>query len=442
MASVISERAAALDGPRRVVVGVSGSIAAYKAPTIIRLLRQAGHEVKVVATQAALRFIGAPALAAVSGSAVSTGVFDDPAAVEHVATAEWADLVLVAPASADLLARVAAGRADDLLTATILTATAPVVLAPAMHTQMWLNPATVENVATLRRRGLKVIDPDSGRLTGSDSGLGRLPEPERVVAQALAVLTQEEAAGAAQVLSGRHVVVSAGGTREPIDPVRYLGNRSSGRQGVAMAAEAARLGARVTLVAANIEAEVLRDLPAQAEVVQVSTALELREAVRQAGQDADVIVMAAAVADYRPAQVRSSKIKKHTLDGQPAGSRTGERGMRIELVENPDVLAELVADPPRQDGRTLVVGFAAETGDGEGDVLAHGAAKARRKGADLLAVNAVGEHTGFGDVPNRVVVLDRVGEPVAEASGSKAEVARALVGLVAERLDARDGQTR
>lgn len=433
MASVVSERAAVPDGPRRVVVGVSGSIAAYKAPTVIRLLRQAGHEVKVVATQAALRFIGAPALAAVSGGAVSTGVFDDPAAVEHVGTAQWADLVLVAPASADLLARVAAGRADDLLTATILTATAPVVLAPAMHTQMWLNPATVENVATLRRRGLRVIDPDSGRLTGEDSGLGRLPDPEQVVAQALAVLAESDQTGAGQVLAGRHVVVSAGGTREPIDPVRYLGNRSSGRQGVAIAAEAARLGARVTLVAANIEAEVLRALPARVEVVQAPTALELREAVRCAAVDADVVVMAAAVADYRPAQVRASKVKKHSLHQGTAASAGA--GVSIELVENPDVLAELVSDPPRREGRALVVGFAAETGDDEGDVLAHGAAKARRKGADLLAVNAVGQDRGFGDVPNHVVILNREGEPVAEAGGSKTEVARALMGLVAARLD-------
>jgi len=235
-------------GPWRVVVGVSGSIAAYKAPFVVRLLRQAGHEVKVVATESALRFIGAPALAAVSGKPVSTGVFDDPAAVEHVAVAEWAELVVVAPASADLLARVRVGRADDMLTATILTCQAPVVLAPAMHTQMWVNPATRENVALLRERGLTVIEPDSGRLTGKDSGVGRMPEPEQIVSQSLAALTHAAAgfAGAQEAsgegdksLQGRHVVISAGGTREPIDPVRYLGNRSSGRQGCALAAAAA-----------------------------------------------------------------------------------------------------------------------------------------------------------------------------------------------------------
>ena len=429
-------------GPWRVVVGVSGSIAAYKTPFVIRLLREAGHEVRTLATQAALRFIGAPALAAVTGRPVSSGLFEDPAAVEHVAVGEWADLVVVAPASADLLARVAAGRADDMLTATILTTTAPVVLAPAMHTQMWANPATRENVATLRRRGLSVIDPDCGRLTGADAGAGRLPEPERIVSEALAVLAgRQTAPGAGQEtlrsdLSGRHVVVSAGGTREPIDPVRYLGNRSSGRQGAAVARAAVERGARATLVAANVADDVLAVLPGGVEVVPVGTAMELRDAVRRAARDADAVVMAAAVADYRPAAASASKIKKHGLrSGRTDG---GAARLSIELIENPDILAELVADPPRDDGgRTLVVGFAAETGDAEGDVLAHGAAKARRKGAGLLAVNAVGERTGFGVVPNAVVVLDDQGREVARAEGSKTDVARALVDLVARRLPGR-----
>ncbi|WP_273167572.1 bifunctional phosphopantothenoylcysteine decarboxylase/phosphopantothenate--cysteine ligase CoaBC [Actinomyces israelii] len=431
---------AAPTGPRRVVVGVSGSIAAYKAPFVIRLLRRAGHEVRTLATQAALRFIGAPALAAVTGSPVSSDVFDDPAAVEHVAVGEWADLVVVAPASADLLARVAAGRADDLLTATILTTTAPVVLAPAMHTQMWANPATRENVATLRRRGLSVIEPDSGRLTGSDSGEGRLPEAERIVDEALAVLAERRAQRIAPAphpsdLSGRRVVVSAGGTREPIDPVRYLGNRSSGRQGAAVARAAVERGARTTLVAAYVAGDVLAALPGEVEVVPVGTAMEMRDAVRRAARDADAVVMAAAVADYRPAEAAASKIKKR---GLRSGGEAGATRLSIELVENPDILAGLVADPPRGDGgRTLVVGFAAETGDDDGDVLAHGAAKARRKGADLLAVNLVGERTGFGDVPNAVVVLDCRGHEVARARGSKTDVARALIDLVARRLPGR-----
>ena len=427
-------------GPWRVVVGVSGSIAAYKAPFVVRRLRQAGHEVRVVATDAALRFIGAPALAAVAGRPVSSGIFDDPAAVEHVAVGEWADLVVVAPASADLLARVASGRADDLLTATILTTTAPVVLAPAMHTQMWANPATRENVATLQRRGLSIIHPDSGRLTGADSGEGRLPDPERIVAEALAVLADRRArragASGSGALSGRHVVVSAGGTREPIDPVRYVGNRSSGRQGVAAACAAAERGARVTLVAANVADDVLAvlaTLPREVEVVAVGTAVELHDAVRRAARDADAVIMAAAVADYRPVEVSASKIKKHGL--QRGSAADGSARLTIELVENPDILASLVADPPRREGeRMLTVGFAAETGDAEGDVLAHGAAKARRKGADLLAVNAVGERLGFGDVPNSIVILDNRGYEVARVEGSKIDVARVLIDLVASRL--------
>ena len=435
--TAVSPRAAtASEGPRRVVVGVSGSIAAYKAPFVVRLLRQAGHEVKVVATESALRFIGAPALAAVSGQAVSTGVFDDPAAVEHVAVAERAELVLVAPASADLLARVRAGRADDLLTATILTSQAPVVLAPAMHTQMWLNPATQDNVAVLRERGLTVIEPDSGRLTGKDSGVGRLPEPEQIVSEALAVLDRvpgaKDGARAGEysgALTGRHVVVSAGGTREPIDPVRYLGNRSSGRQGCALAVAAVEQGARVTLVQAHVASELLEALPPGVAVISAGTAHDMLDAVREAARDADAVIMAAAVADFRPVTVAATKIKKQAsarvdLDGEPA--------MSIELTANPDILTGLVTDPPRVG--QVVVGFAAETGDDDGDVLFHGAAKARRKGAHLLAVNAVGEDLGFGDVPNAVVVLDAQGSEVARGQGSKMEVARLLIDLTAGLL--------
>ena len=436
--TAVSPRAAtASEGPRRVVVGVAGSIAAYKAPFVIRLLRQAGHEVKVVATESALRFIGAPALAAVSGHTVSTGVFDDPAAVEHVAVAEWAELVLVAPASADLLARVRAGRADDLLTATILATEAPVVLAPAMHTQMWLNPATRDNVSVLRGRGLTVIEPDSGPLTGKDSGVGRMPEPEQIVSRALAVLRQPEhgdhdAVASTEVtgsLEGRHVVVSAGGTREPIDPVRYLGNRSSGRQGCALATAAVEQGARVTLVQAHVASDLLDALPPSVSVVSASTAREMLHAVREAARDADAVIMSAAVADYRPVTVAATKIKKHppSAPGHP-----GEPSTSIQLTSNPDILAGLVKDPPR--AGQIVVGFAAETGDDDGDVLFHGAAKARRKGAHLLAVNAVGEDLGFGDVPNAIVVLDAQGAEVARGQGSKLEVARLLIRLTADLM--------
>ena len=436
--TAVSGRAAtAPRAPRRVVVGVAGSIAAYKAPFVIRLLRQAGHEVKVVATESALRFIGAPALAAVSGQTVSTGVFDDPAAVEHVAVAEWAELVLVAPASADLLARVRAGRADDLLTATILATEAPVVLAPAMHTQMWLNPATRDNVSVLRGRGLTVIEPDSGPLTGKDSGVGRMPEPEQIVSRVLAVLRQPEhgdhdAVASTEVtgsLEGRHVVVSAGGTREPIDPVRYLGNRSSGRQGCALATAAVEQGARVTLVQAHVASDLLDALPPSVSVVSASTAREMLHAVREAARDADVVIMSAAVADYRPVTVAATKIKKHppSAPGHP-----GEPSTSIQLTSNPDILGGLVKDPPR--AGQIVVGFAAETGDDDGDVLFHGAAKARRKGAHLLAVNAVGEDLGFGDVPNAIVVLDAQGAEVARGQGSKLEVARLLIRLTADLM--------
>ena len=431
------QRAAAASGrPRRVVVGVAGSIAAYKAPFVIRLLRQAGHEVKVVATESALRFIGAPALAAVSGQAVSTGVFDDPAAVEHVAVAEWAELVLVAPASADLLARARAGRADDLLTATILATGAPVVLAPAMHTRMWLNPATRDNVAVLRERGLTVIEPDRGRLTGKDSGVGRMPEPEQIVSRSLAVLQGEfgnddavEPNGSSRLLTGRHVVISAGGTREPIDPVRYLGNRSSGRQGCALAVAAVEQGARVTLVQAHVASELLDALPAGVTVVAAGTAHDMLRAVREAARDADAVIMAAAVADYRPLAAVTTKIKK---SAPTTSDRRNEAPMSIELTTNPDILAGLVTDPPR--AGQVIVGFAAETGDDDGDVLFHGAAKARRKGAHLLAVNAVGEDLGFGDVPNAVVVLDARGSEVARGQGSKMEVARLLIGLTADLM--------
>ena len=431
------QRAAAASGrPRRVVVGVAGSIAAYKAPFVIRLLRQAGHEVKVVATESALRFIGAPALAAVSGQAVSTGVFDDPAAVEHVAVAEWAELVLVAPASADLLARTRAGRADDLLTATILATGAPVVLAPAMHTRMWLNPATRDNVAVLRERGLTVIEPDRGRLTGKDSGVGRMPEPEQIVSRSLAVLQGEfgnddavEPDGSSRLLTGRHVVISAGGTREPIDPVRYLGNRSSGRQGCALAVAAVEQGARVTLVQAHVASELLDALPAGVAVVAAGTAHDMLRAVREAARDADAVIMAAAVADYRPLAAATTKIKK---SAPTTSGRRNEAPMSIELTTNPDILAGLVTDPPR--AGQVIVGFAAETGDDDGNVLFHGAAKARRKGAHLLAVNAVGEDLGFGDVPNAVVVLDARGSEVARGQGSKMEVARLLIGLTADLM--------
>ncbi len=401
----------------RVVLGVAGGIAAYKAAHVLRLLTEAGHDVRVVPTRAALEFVGRATWEALSGHPVTSEVLDDVPEVAHVRLGRQADLVVVAPATADLLARAASGRADDLLAATLLTATCPVLLAPAMHTEMWQHLATRANVATLRERGVHVLEPDSGRLTGADSGPGRLPEPEAVVAAALALVDAEGRPRAAD-LGGRRVVVSAGGTREPLDPVRFLGNRSSGRQGVALARTALARGAQVTLVAANLAVRP----PAGVQVLPVETTAQLRDAVRSAAAEADVVVMAAAVADFRPAADVAHKIKKADDGSAPP----------LELVQNPDVLAELVTDPVR--AGQLVVGFAAETGDADGDVLHHGRAKARRKGADLLAVNAVGGGRGFGTAENAVTLLDAAGQTVAHAEGSKDDVADAIWDAVAARL--------
>ncbi|HEY3438399.1 MAG TPA: bifunctional phosphopantothenoylcysteine decarboxylase/phosphopantothenate--cysteine ligase CoaBC [Actinotalea sp.] len=401
----------------RILLGVSAGIAAYKSALLLRLLTEAGHDVRVVPTRSSLEFVGRATWEALSGNPVTTEVFEDVPSVEHVRLGTSADLMIVAPATADLLARAAAGRADDLLTAALLTARCPVLMAPAMHTEMWEHAATRANVATLRARGVHVLDPDSGRLTGQDSGPGRLPEPAVIARAALALVGP----GPAQDLRGRHVVVSAGGTREPIDPVRFLGNRSSGRQGYAIAQAALERGASVTLVAANVELPA----PEGADVVRVESATELRDAVRAAGASADVIVMAAAVADFRPAAVAEHKIKKDGNGPAP-----------IELVANPDILAELAADRLR--ARQVVVGFAAETGDPGADVLDHGRAKARRKQADLLAVNKVGPGTGFAVAHNEVTIVDASGRDVAHASGTKDEVAHALWDAVVALLPAAD----
>ncbi|HEV6955420.1 MAG TPA: bifunctional phosphopantothenoylcysteine decarboxylase/phosphopantothenate--cysteine ligase CoaBC [Promicromonospora sp.] len=411
----------------RILLGVTGGIAAYKAALLLRLLREQGHAVRVIPTRSALEFVGAPTFEALSGEPVSTEVFDDVPGVQHVALGKSADLVIVAPATADFMARAAAGRADDLLTTTLLAASCPVVLAPAMHTEMWEHAATRANVATLRERGVHVIEPASGRLTGVDTGPGRLPEPEDIAREALSLVGDAgaEPQGAVRDLAGRHVVVSAGGTREPIDPVRFIGNRSSGRQGVALAQAAAQRGAVVTLVAANLAQDVtalVEQAGVSCSVVRVESTAELRDAVRAAGADADVVVMAAAVADFRPASTPDAKIKK--VPGQGPAP--------IALVENPDILAELAHDRLR--AGQVVVGFAAETGDASGSVLDHGRAKARRKGADLIAVNAVGAGRGFGTDANDVTILDGSGDVVGQAAGSKREVADALWDAVVKLL--------
>ncbi|WP_371792776.1 bifunctional phosphopantothenoylcysteine decarboxylase/phosphopantothenate--cysteine ligase CoaBC [Streptomyces sp. NBC_01471] len=395
----------------KVVLGVSGGIAAYKACEVLRRLTESGHDVRVVPTGSALHFVGAATWSALSGHPVSTEVWSDVHEVPHVRIGQDADLVLVAPATADLLAKAAHGLADDLLTNTLLTARCPVVFAPAMHTEMWEHPATRENVATLRRRGAVVIEPAVGRLTGVDTGKGRLPDPGEIFETCRRVLNR----GTAEPdLAGRHVVVSAGGTREPLDPVRYLGNRSSGKQGYALARTAVARGARVTLIEANTGLPA----PAGADVVHVGTAVQLREAVLKAAADADAVVMAAAVADFRPAAYAQGKIKK----------RDGQEPAPITLVRNPDILAEISAE--RATPGQVVVGFAAETDD----VLSNGRHKLRRKGCDLLVVNEVGEHKTFGSEENEAVVLAAGGEETSVPYGSKEALADTVWDLVVPRF--------
>jgi phosphopantothenoylcysteine decarboxylase/phosphopantothenate--cysteine ligase len=401
--------------PPRVVLGVSGGIAAYKACELLRRFTESGHDVTVVPTAAALHFVGAATWSALSGKPVSTEVWDHVHEVPHVRIGQSADLVVIAPATADLMAKAAHGRADDLLTSTLLTARCPVVFAPAMHTEMWEHPATVANVERLRSRGALVIEPAEGRLTGADTGKGRLPDPDEIFELCREVLER----GIARAdLAGRHVVVSAGGTREYLDPVRFLGNRSSGLQGYALARAAAARGAEVTLVAANVS---LPD-PAGVKVVAVETTAALRDAVLAAASAADVVVMAAAPADFRPASVSEAKIKKSADGAVPS----------LELTQNPDILAELSAH--RATPGQVVVGFAAETGDATGTVLELGAAKLARKGCDLLVVNDVSGGAVFGRPDNQAVILGSDGSAVDVPRGSKSAVAHAIWDQVAGRL--------
>lgn len=396
---------------QRIVLGVAGGIAAYKACEVVRRLRTAGHDVTVVPTANALAFVGEATWAALSGHPVSTGVFADVHEVPHVRIGHEADLVLVAPATADLLARAATGRADDLLTNVLLTARCPVVFVPAMHTEMWQHPATVANVATLRERGAVVMDPASGRLTGADSGPGRLPEPADIVAVAQSLLQDAPAVAAVQArdLLGQRVLVSAGGTREALDPVRFLGNASSGRQGIALARAAALRGADVTLVSAHLSEEP----PAGVEVVEVSSTADLAEAMVQRAPDADVIVMAVAAADFTPDATATHKIKKD-----------GSDGLDLHLVQTTDVLATLAARRRKAPGQ-VIVGFAAETADDEAHLLALGRAKLERKGCDLLVLNNVSGGAVFGHPDNTITIIDHDGV-VATASGDKALVAHRI----------------
>ncbi len=402
------------DPSRRIVLGIGGGIAAYKVCEVLRRLTEAQHQVRVVPTEAALRFVGAATWEALSGSPVHHDMFVDVAQVPHIRLGQSAELVLVAPTTADLLARAAYGRADDLLCATLLTARCPVLFVPAMHTEMWEHPATRHNVAMLRSRGAVVAQPASGRLTGVDSGAGRLPEPAEIVELATLLLYRSDALPSD--LTGRHVAISAGGTREPLDPVRYLGNRSSGRQGYALARVAAQRGARVTLIAAHTTE--LPD-PAGVEVIRVGTAGQLGEAVLDVAPAADAVVMAAAVADFGPAHPRPSKIKKTGSDPDP-----------LPLTRTPDILTELVRR--RLEGQ-VVVGFAAETGDASAGVLAHGRAKLARKGCDLLVVNAVGEGRAFEVEHNTGWLLGDDGVETELPEGPKALLASHVWDAIAAR---------
>jgi phosphopantothenoylcysteine decarboxylase/phosphopantothenate--cysteine ligase len=403
---------------RTIVVGITGGIAAYKAVNIVRAFVLRGDSVHVVATPAALRFVGKPTLEAISRNPVHTDLYEGVAEVRHVAIGQSADLIVVAPATANTIAKLACGLADDLLGNTILASTAPLVIAPAMHTEMWNNRATRANVKTLRERGVIVVGPGTGRLTGADSGAGRMEEPDTIVAAALAALVASDGASsdrraAPGDLSGKRILISAGGTREPLDPVRFLGNRSSGKQGVALAQAAVGRGASVILVAANLEVPA----PEQVDLRRVGSAAELERAMKMAAADADVVIMAAAVADYRAAEVRGEKIKKDD---------TGDT-LVLNLVRNPDILEGLAA--AKKPGQ-VVIGFAAETESDPDRLLALGREKAARKGCDYLVLNRVGWTEGFVAERNEVRVLNGHGDIVIEASGSKMSVAERILDLL------------
>ncbi|MCD7101995.1 bifunctional phosphopantothenoylcysteine decarboxylase/phosphopantothenate--cysteine ligase CoaBC [Pseudoclavibacter sp. 13-3] len=390
----------------RILFGVAGGIAAYKAVQAVRLLVKAGHDVHVVPTANALRFVGLPTWEAISRNPVSTELFDEVSRVRHVSIGEQADLVVVAPATADVIARAVQGQADDLLTSSLLVAEAPVIFVPAMHSQMWRHPATQANIQTLRDRGVSILGPDVGQLTGDDQGIGRMVEPE-IIAEAV------ERSLRPKDLVGRTIVISAGGTRERVDPVRFLGNDSSGKQGVAIAEEALARGAEVIIVAGHLDVHT----PRGAEVIKARYTESMRQAIESLADEADCIIMAAAIADYRPADPASAKLKK---------SQEGSE-LNLRLIANPDILAEI----SHRSGRSnLIVGFAAETASGD-ELLELGRAKIARKGCDLLVVNEVGEGKTFGFDDTDVTILDAEGQIVAEVNGPKREVAEVLIDQVA-----------
>ena len=395
-----------------IVVGIAGGIAAYKAVGVVRALVLAGHDVHVVATENALRFVGRPTLEAMSRNAVHSELYEGVAEVRHVAIGQAAELIIVAPATANTIAKLAIGLADDLLGNTILASTAPIVIAPAMHTEMWQHPATQANIETLLERGVIVVGPASGQLTGTDSGPGRMEDAETIVAAAM------ERMRVSRDLAGLRVLVTAGGTREPLDPVRFIGNRSSGKQGLAIAEAATRRGATVTLIAAHLENSSAADVAPSIELVVANTALEVEAAVNAKLRESNVVIMAAAIGDFRPLSISESKIKKDAL-GQT---------LELSLVRNPDILAGISASArPDQ----VIIGFAAETEADDAALVELGRDKLARKGCDYLILNRVGWVEGFGTDTNSIVVLDRAGAIVGEASGSKLAVADHILDLIA-----------
>jgi phosphopantothenoylcysteine decarboxylase / phosphopantothenate---cysteine ligase len=404
----------------RVLLGVTGGIAAYKVATIVRRLMQDGHTVQIVPTPGSLNFVGRTTWEALSGRPAPSEIFENVPGVEHIRLSQMADIVLVAPATADFLSQLANGEARDLLGSILLATAAPIVVAPAMHTGMWENAATVSNLKTLRGRGVHIIEPAVGQLAGKDVGVGRLPEPAHIVEALYAAAKGEKIPVTTDGdhgwgdLDGVRFLISAGGTREPIDPIRFLGNRSSGHQGFALAEAARERGGLVTVVAANV----FLPLGENVSRVDVETSVGLGREMREVAPDADIVIMAAAVADFRPATVSPHKIKK------PEEGR-----LTLELEETDDILHSLVK--ARRPGQT-VVGFGAETGDDTADVLQHGTEKARHKGADLLIVNPVGEGIGFGDVSSKIMILDAKGKQIAAAEGEKMTLAHAILDTIVE----------
>ena len=399
----------------RIVVGVTGGIAAYKAVSVIRAFVLDGHHVDVIATAGALEFLGRPTLEAISRNPVHTELYDGVSEVRHVALGQQADVIVIAPTTANTLASIAAGLAPDLLGNTILARRCPLVLAPAMHTEMWQNPATQANVELLLRREIVIVGPASGPLTGTDVGPGRMSEPEDIVAatyRALSLPATDSSDSRPQDLAGKRVLVTGGGTREAIDPVRFIGNRSSGRQAVALAQAAQARGADVTLIAAHLEVSV----PTGIRVVDVSSTAEMGAALRAESPSHDVIIMAAAIADYRPVSVSDSKLKKNRVGEHPT----------LELVQNPDLLADLSASA-RSD--QFIIGFAAETSSDRDELIALGREKIARKGCSAIVVNGVSWSAGFGTTTNAVVVLARSGDILMEVSGDKREIADRILDI-------------